>query len=139
MRIFYSIWVDSIIKLRTIDSNKNNWKVKSMITMSIAMTFNLIFLMAIVQRNIMKFDFYKIEFSSFSNLENNILSIILLFLVPCVILNYLCIFRGNRYEKLINKYHYHKGKWFLTYFLLSLFIPIITLWIGILLSMNNII
>jgi len=133
MGLYYRIWVDSIKRLMAIDVNKNSWQLKSMFAMSIAMTFNFILLMAIIQRNILGCYFYKLSISFLSNLENNILTILVLFFLPCVILNYLLIFRSKRYEKLLEKYPYNNGKLFATYFSISLFLPIILLLISILL------
>jgi len=123
--------VDSITRLRSIEANKYNWKLKSMLIMSSAMTFNFILLMAIIQRNILGCYFYKLSISFLSNLENNILTILVLFFLPCIIINYLLIFRGKRYEKLSEKYPYYNGKLILMYFLVSMLSPIILMWIGI--------
>lgn len=131
MGIYYRIWVDSIIRLRSIETNKDNWKIKGMISMSLAMTFNLILLMSVIQRNILGNYFYKLTLPFLSNIENDILTILILFFLPCLIINYLLILRSNRYEKLLLKYPYYNGKLFIFYFLVSLFLPIILLWIGI--------
>jgi len=131
MGIYYRIWVDSITRLKSREANKDNWQIKGIITMSVAMTLNFILLMAIIQRNILGYYFYKLSIPFLSNLENNILTILVLFFLPCVIINYLLIFRGKKYEKLLEKYPYYNGKLFLVYFLVSLFLPIISLWIGI--------
>jgi hypothetical protein len=132
MGLYYRIWVDSITRLRSIESNKDNWQIKSIITMSIAMTFNFLLFMAILQRNVLHCYFYKLKFPLLSEYESNIFTILILFLLPCVVANYLLIFRGKRYEKLMQKYPYHNGKLFLVYFLISLFLPIILMWVGIL-------
>ena len=131
MCLYFRIWADSITRLRSRETNKDNWQIKGMITMSLAMTFNFIFFMAIVQRNVIGYYFYKINLHFLSKFENSVLTILVLFLLPSVILNYLLIFRGKRYEKFIEKYPYYNGKLFLVYFLTSLFLPIILMWIGI--------
>lgn len=131
MGIFYRIWVDSMTRLMSRETNKDNWQIKGMITMSVAMTFNFILLMVIIQRNILGYYFYKLSIPFLSNIENNILTILVLFFLPCVIINYMLIFRGKRYEKLLEKYPYYNGELFLVYFLVSLFLPILLLWIGI--------
>jgi len=134
MRLYYRIWVDFIIRLRMREVNKNDWKLKSMIFMSIAMTFNLVLLMSILQKNIFSYYFYELNVPFLSNYENNIITILVLFILPCVIINYLLIFRSNRYEKLLEKYTYCNGKLFVTYFSISIFLPIILMWISIFLS-----
>jgi hypothetical protein len=131
MRYYYSIWVDCITRLRSIETNKDNWQIKSQIAMSIAMTCNFLLIMAILQKNILKVYFYKINISILSTLENNTLTLLILFFVPCLIINYLLIFRTKRYDRLIERYPYKNGRLFIIYFLISLFLPIILLWSGI--------
>jgi len=48
-----------------------------------------------------------------------------------ILINYFLIFYNSKYINLLNKYPYNKGKLFLYYFLCSMFIPIIALWINI--------
>jgi len=128
MRLYYKIWVDFITRLRSIESNKNNWKIKSYVIMSITMTLNLILLMSILQRHILHSYFYKIYFYNFPILGNSILTILILFAFPCFVINYIFIFHKERYEKLLKKYSSYNGKLFLYYFLISIFLPIILLW-----------
>jgi len=134
MGLYYRIWVDFIIRLRSREANKNNWQLTSILAMSIAMAFNFILLMAILQRQVFGYYFYEINISFLSGHENYILTMLILYVLPCVFINYLLIFRGKRFEKLLKKYPYHNGKLFVTYFSISLFLPIILLWIGIIIS-----
>jgi hypothetical protein len=138
MGLYYRIWADSILRLKSIEANKNNWKYKSIASMSIAMTFNLFSIMIILQKKIFGF-FYEINFRFLSGYENYILTILILYLLPIILINYLLIFRGNRYEMFLEKYPYRNGKLFLKYFLISMFLPIILMWAGILLTKLNII
>ena len=131
MGLYYRIWVDFITRLRSIESNKNNWELTSMIAMSIAMTFNLITVMSILQRHVFHCYFFKLSLPFFSSFENNIFSILILFLLPCYIINYLLIFRGERYEMLLKKHPYNNGRLFVAYFSISLVLPIVLMWIGI--------
>jgi len=131
MNLYYKIWVDSIIRLKSLPRNKENWQLKGMIMMSTAMTFNFALFMAILQRNILGLYFYKLEFRFISKLSNNIVTLIILFFLPCVIINYLLIFRKKRYEKLILKYPYYNGKLSIVYILISMFLPIVLLLAGI--------
>jgi len=131
MGLYYRIWVDCITRLRSIDRNKDNWQLKSMLTMSSAMTFNLVLVMVIIQREVLGYFFYELNVSSFSGYENYIFTMLILYALPCAIINYLLIFRNKRYEKLLKKYPYNNGKLFATYFSISLFLPIILIWIGI--------
>jgi len=131
MKLYYSIWVDIITRLRSREDLKKNWQLKSMIFMSIAMTFNFVLFMVILQRQILGYYFYEINISFLSGHMNYILTILILFILPCVIVNYLLIFQGKRYEKLVDKYPYKNGKLFLSYLSISILLPITLMWIGI--------
>jgi hypothetical protein len=131
MRLYYRIWMDCITRMRSREINKDNWQLKSMIVMSIAMTFNLVLILSILQKHLLNCYFYKLNISFLSNYENVIFTILILFLLPCVIINYLLIFHGKRYEKLSDKYSYYDGKLFSVYFLTSIFLPLILMWISI--------
>lgn len=135
MKLYYRIWVDAIVKLRSRTQNAGMWKYLAMTLMSIAMAINFIFLMAILQRNILKMNFYNLEVNFLpGSILNSFFSFFCLFLLPVLLLNYFLIFYKNRYEKLIVRYHYRNGKLFLTYFLLSLFVPLVVLYAGILIN-----
>ena len=132
MGLYYRIWVDCISRLWSREDLKKNWQLKSMLLMSISMTFNFVLFMALLQRQIIGCYFYKLDLPFLSDYENNAFTILILFILPCVILNYLLIFKGKRYERLVDKYPYKNGKLFLYYFLISMLLPITLLWIGIL-------
>jgi len=130
MGLYYRIWVDCITRLRSIEANKDNWQTKGIIAMSTAMTFNFVLLMVIIQKNILDYYFYEINIPILSGFQNYILTILILYFLPCVIINYLLIFRNKRYEKLLKKYPYSNGKFIVTYILISMFLPLILLLIG---------
>ena len=130
MKLYYRIWVDCITRLRSIEANKDNWQTIGIITMSTAMTFNFVLLMVIIQKNILDYYFYEINIPLLSGFLNYILTILILFFLPCVIINYLLIFRNKRYEKLLKKYPYSNGKFIVTYILISMLLPSILLLIG---------
>jgi len=134
MGLYYRIWVDCISKIRSNEINKSNWQLKSMVAMSIAMTFNFAFIMIIIQKQVFDNFFYEINLPILSGHENYILTMLILYILPCIIVNYFLIFYNKRYEKLLNKYSFAKGKLFLAYFLISLFFPILIMWIGIIYS-----
>jgi hypothetical protein len=125
MNLFYKIWVDCILYLKS-QRNAFNWKFYSIISMSIAMAVNLALIISILQRNIIKKHFYGIPVNFLSNPKaNGFLNFFLYFLLPPLIMNYLLIFRNKNYERLILKYQSHNGKWFALYFIFSLFFPLI--------------
>jgi hypothetical protein len=131
MGLYYRIWVDCITRLRSREVNKDNWQLKSMLTMSSAMTFNLVLVMVIIQREVLGYFFYELNVNSFSGYENYIFTMLILYALPCVIINYLLIFRNKRYEMLLKKYPYNNERLFVAYFSISLVLPIVLIWIGI--------
>ncbi len=124
MELYYRIWVDCIERARRQPANKQNWQIGSMVFMTLAMVFNFVLIMTILEKFVFKNYFYKIDFPFLPVRINNVLSYIFLFILPCVVVNYLLIFRNRRYEKLIKKYPYCNGKLFVIYFLVSLMLPI---------------
>lgn len=138
MRLYYWIWVDCILRLQSIEANKTDWKYKSMTIMSFAMGFNFIMIMVLLQKNIFGY-FYEINFHILTGFQNYALTMLILYFLPCILINYLLIFRGDRYLKLIDKYPYRNGKLSLAYLLISILLPIILIWVGIILSRLSII
>ena len=129
--LYYRIWVDCIAAIKKQPVNKRNWSVKSMLTMSIAMTFNLALVMIVLQKQVFGYYFYRFRVDFLPRYFSNAVSFIILFLLPCVVMNYLLIFRKDRYKRLLEKYPYHNGKLFATYFSVSLLLPVILVWIYI--------
>jgi hypothetical protein len=132
MNIYYKIWVDCILRLRSQKQNKNTWMEKSMFLMTTAMTFNFMLFMAIFERHILGFPFYEFNIVSPNVIPiegaNDFLNTLVLFVLPCFVVNYLLIFlRKKKLKKLIRKYKYpnYKGKLFVTYFLISGFLPLV--------------
>jgi hypothetical protein len=129
--LYYRIWVDCIKRAKSQPTSKRDWALGSMFYMSIAMISNFALFMAILQRNVLHSYFYKVRFSFLSGPVNILVTYVFLIIAPCIIMNYLLIFRNKRYEKLLEKYPYYDGKLFVSYFLISLLLPIVLLWIGI--------
>lgn len=130
--LYYKIWMDLIAKASVNPKFKDSWKVYSLVLMSMAMALNIGFVIAVFQRKILKSYLYKIEFNVFSNsILNNFLSALILFILPVVLVNYFLIFYNSRYEKLIIKYPIvSNGKLFFSYFLFSLYFPLIIMILG---------
>jgi glycosyltransferase involved in cell wall biosynthesis len=138
MNIFYKIWVDCVLGLRSQKQNKDTWIEKSMFSMTICMVFNFLLFTAVVGRHIVDLSFYEIKMSSPNIVvpverANNILTFLILYVLPCFVINYLLIFRKKRLKKLIRKYKYpyYKGKLFVIYMLISLLLPCVLLFIFI--------
>lgn len=133
--LFYRIWVDFIKRIQLQPAAvRQDWGIRAMGAMTTAMVFNLILVMTVLEKFVFKKYFYKIEFAFLPQRLNNVLTSLILFILPCFLLNYFLIFRNKRYKKLLKRYPYYKGKLFLWYFLVSLFLPIIILWSAIIFS-----
>lgn len=130
--IYYRIWVDCIRRAKMQSGNKESWQTITMIFMTLSMSANFILVMTIFEKSVFKTYFYKIDFSFLPTRINNALAYLFLFILPCIIINYLLIFRNKRYKKLLLKYRYYNGKLFLAYFSISMLLPIVLLWIYIL-------
>lgn len=131
LSIYYRIWVDCIQRAKIKSSNKESWQTITMVFMTLSMSSNFILIMTILEKSVFKTYFYKFDFSFLSTRINNLFAYIFLFILPCIMTNYLLIFRNKRYKKLLLKYQYYNGKLFLAYFLISMLLPIVLLWIGI--------
>lgn len=133
MALYYRIWTDCILRGQSQPNNKHNWKVASLIFMSISMAFNLALFMIILQK-FLGSNFYTLQIDFIPKYLNKIISFMILFPFPPTIINYLLVFRKNRYKIFMKKYPYYNGKLFITYFLVSMLLPLALLWTGIILS-----
>lgn len=130
--LYYRIWVDFIKRIKSQQpANRHNWEASAFICMTMAMAMNLVLIMTILEKYILQVYFYKLEFTYLPLRINNVVNYLLLFILPCVAVNYFLIFRSNRYKKLLVCYPYYNGKLFITYFLISMMLPIALLWTGI--------
>jgi hypothetical protein len=127
---YYKIWVDAITKMRSRPENEGMWKFYGMVFISMAMAINLLLVDVIVERYILKTTFdLKINFFHNSRLDGFASFAVLYLLLPLTI-NYLLIFRNNRYESLIEKYPTYNGKLAAFYIVTSYFLPLVLLVIG---------
>lgn len=130
--VYYRIWVDCIQRAkRQASNNKESWQTITMLFMTLSMSANFILIMTVLEKSAFQTYFYKIDLSFLPTRINNVLAYLFLFILPCILVNYLLIFRKKRYQKLLLKYPYYNGKLFLAYFLISMLLPVILLWIGI--------
>lgn len=114
---YFMMWVDGIIKFRSLPINKDDWKFKTIILVSMAMTLKAMLLDAIIERHITHTNFYNINIDIFpgENLDA-FLNAFIIFILPFILINYFFIFRKDRYKFLISKYEYkYNGKLFSLY------------------------
>jgi hypothetical protein len=128
--LYYRIWVDFIKRAKQPPASRQNWKTGSMLFMTLAMASNLILIMTILERHVLKKTIYTIDFSFLPERANSVLSYIFLFILPCFIINYFLIFRNKRYLKLLELYPYYNGKLAASYCVISFMLPIVLLLIG---------
>jgi hypothetical protein len=128
--LYYKIWIDYILRLRSQEKSKDDWDGRSLLLMSLAAACNLLLFTPMLQRYFLGYTFYEVNLSLYSA-ENNYMVFILLFLSPCfvfcVFVNYLLIFRKKRLKKLVRKYKYpyRDGSFAVSYIYISILLPII--------------
>lgn len=135
MNLYYILWFDLIRKAinekRFTNVNKTIWIWKSLIFVSIAMALNLVLLMLLFEKYVVGYYFYHLKFDFLPQRINNIFTYLILYIFPFLFLNYLLIFRKDRYKKIINKYRYYNGNLFLCYYIFSMMLPVILVLIAI--------
>ena len=127
--MYYAIWVDCLVRLKSQPANQHRWKGIAMTLMSLAMFLNFWLVVNFIELAIFKRPVYRIHLEFMTGNSKKITEFLMQFVLPVLIMNYMLIFRNNRYEKLIEKYPYRDGRLFLTYFLVSMATPIIVLWL----------
>lgn len=105
-----------------------------MIVMTAAMTFNWLLIIKVIEFSIIGHAFYQIDFYFLPGTFGTLLEFSILFVAPSLIVNYLLIFRKERYKELMEKYPYKRGRLFLAYFLSSTILPIVLMWLTIILN-----
>ena len=133
---YYRIWVDCITRINLqSDENKKNWQTTCMIGMTFAMTSNFVLIMILLQKYGFGYYFYNLNLSFLPKKLAAIFNFVTLYILPCLIVNYLLIFRNRRYEKLLEIYPYkYNGKLFLYYLIISVGLPLSLLVIGMIIS-----
>jgi hypothetical protein len=102
--LYYKIWVDAIITEKAKKSEGRNWKLYTIIPISMLQGINLFtffyWMKKLVNRNlplVFGVDIFN------ARLINAFISIVLTLFIPFVIFNYLMIFNNNRYKFLIGQ------------------------------------
>ena len=126
LQLYYKIWVDAIVAEQSKKVEQRNWKLYTLIPISILQGINLLTLFywmkVLVNHNLPIF----LPVSIFNARPlNGFVSIVITFIAPFVILNYLLIFNNDRYAGLLKKYKPEGGKLYRKYVLISLGLLII--------------
>lgn len=116
MNLYYSVWVDCIVRIKSQPTNKESWKGLSLFAMTMTMSLNYAIIMTVFQKCIGD-DLYNINIDVFPGKKlDSALTYFILYFAPMLLINYWFIFRNKRYDSLIQKYKYHNGKRFFVYF-----------------------
>lgn len=128
--LYYKIWVDAIVYEKTKHGHMRNWKTYTLIPISVLQGVNLLTIFFWLSTFNLKIDIF-LDFDLFpGKMIDGFLSGFITLLLPFILLNWLIIFRGERYENLIKKYDYKKGKLYLIYFLTTIGVFILPIIIG---------
>lgn len=120
MNLYYKIWADAISKAQKNKTENNGWKLMPLISISILMGINLlaIFLLlhAFNHRLLLLFPVHIFYTTGY----NTGISVIITYVLPFVILNYLLIFSNNQYQVISQKYRSSKSNIYKKYALISI-------------------
>jgi hypothetical protein len=126
LRLYYRTWVDAIVVEKSKKTQKRNWKLYTIIPMSLLQGVNLFtifyWMKIIVNKNlplVFGVDIFN------AKLINTFFSVVITLFIPFVILNYLLIFSNDQYEDLITRYGSQSQKLYKKYTLYTLGIAII--------------
>jgi len=132
--LYYKIWADAIVYEKTKYDKLRNWKLYTLIPISLLQGINLVTIFFWLTA-------LKIKINPFIHIDifpgrmiNSFFSGFITLLLPFLVINYFLIFRNNKYEDIVKKYKYKNGKLYLIYCLATILIFIIPIFIGIVYS-----
>jgi hypothetical protein len=121
LSLYYKIWVDAIRLTKSSKTESENWKMFTIIPISVLQGVNLLTLLFWIRWLSHKETTVVLPMNLFNVvLLNDFVSVILTFFLPFVILNYLLIFYNNKYSQLLKTYTGRGGKLYLWYMALTL-------------------
>ena len=126
MNLYYAWWADSIIRIRRHNPRMKDWRVRifQLNTLLNSLKFWCVFVW------LKYLDIYAIPILSVDVFPGDLLDkgcvYMIEFLSPFMLLNYLLVFRGKRYEKIISQYKDKKLNIALPYALVSIFLYVVT-------------
>jgi len=124
-KIYYEIWVDCILRIKSFNSDW--WQYKSMLIMTFAMGIAFMVFMTVLETDILNFHFYQLTLDKyFIKPVADLLNMFFLFFFPFFFINYLLIFYNKKHEKIINQYKYHEGKYAIIFFLCCMLLPLLS-------------
>ena len=128
LSIYNRIWVDAIVYQKKKQKKESGWQLLTIISISILQGLNLLVILYILRWVTQHKMPIMLPMRIFhASAYNSFCSIMLIFFLPFVLLNYLLIFYNERYQKLISVYPNKNGKLYRNYFLVSVGIIVIPL------------
>lgn len=124
MKLYYLIWVDMIVRAQSQPGNEKNWKVMTMVFMTVPMIIDFLFLMTIIEVYLVKENFYEINIPYLSDTVAEPIGFVVTYILPPLLINYFLIFWKRRYKRLITKYRSYDGKLAMSYIIIGLFVPV---------------
>ena len=122
--IYYQIWADAIRATKKKDAEQ--WKVATLVPMSILHGVNLLAVLFVLRAILGRQWPLFVPVKIFADvILNDAVSIILTFILPFLIFNYLFIFSNNRYDRIMRFYKGKNGRLYKLYILVSLGIIVI--------------
>jgi hypothetical protein len=122
--IYYQIWADAIRATKKMDSDQ--WKIATLIPMSILHGVNLLAILFLLKGILGRQWPLFVPVKIFDDvILNDAVSVVLTFIVPFVMLNYLLIFSNDRYQRIIRIHKGMNGRLYKLYILVSLGIIVI--------------
>lgn len=130
LKLYYKIWVDAIVYEQTKHGHFRNWKPYTLIPISVLQGVNLLTIFFWLSTFNLKIDIF-LDFDLFpGKMIDSFLSGFITLFFPFILLNWVLIFRCKRFEILVEKYEYKKGKFYLIYFLATIGVFIFPIIIG---------
>lgn len=132
LTLYYKIWVDAIVTERAKKVEGRNWKLYTLIPISLLQGINLFtffYWMKIVVNPTLPLFFPVNIFNA--RLINDFISIVVTLFIPFLLLNYLLIFNNDRYKQLMIKYKPGNKKMYKKYSMITIGLFVIPLIIKI--------
>ena len=126
--IYYTVWVDALVRMRSIPRNTGMWKFYGIAFISTAMALKLLIIVTACERYLFGGEVFNVNVDMFPGRKlDAFVTFFVKYMILPMICNYVLILRDDRYLMLIDKYTYHGGKYAATYLALSYSLPFILL------------
>lgn len=133
MSWYYSLWADAIGFEKAKHGHIRNWKPYVLIGITFCQSLNLAAILLLLSNWVKTPFFLPIDIFP-GKLLDGVLSGIITLLLPFMILNYLLVLRDKKYEEIIEKYPFRKGKLYIGYFITSVILFLLPVFIGFIMN-----